>query len=348
MKPTPTLFGLIARHGLRRAAVVVLCLAGAAAQAQNAVQAPATDATVRLVFAGDVMLDDGPGRVIAEGRDPLALFDAVLRDSDFAIGNLECPIATTGQPLDNKIYNFRAAPATTRVLQGRFQAMGVANNHSGDYGQTAFLETLQHLHAAGIHSFGGGSNLTEAHRPLWIEKHGIRIAVLAYNEFKPRRFEAGPDWPGIAWSEDEQVVADIRAARRAGADWVIPFMHWGWEREPEPSERQRRFARTLIDAGADMVVGGHPHITQGVESYKGKPIIYSLGNFVFDGFKEPALRQGWVLRVTLDKRRLLAWDTRLAQMDDEGTPHPQPGALTPCGKPNAWGPAGEPGECVNP
>jgi poly-gamma-glutamate capsule biosynthesis protein CapA/YwtB (metallophosphatase superfamily) len=86
---------------------------------------------------------------------------------------------------------------------------------------------------------------------------GLRVAVLAYNEFKPRSFEAGADWPGIAWSEDSQVVADIRAARAAGADLVIPFMHWGWEREPQASARQRQLARLMIDAGADLVVGGH-------------------------------------------------------------------------------------------
>jgi poly-gamma-glutamate capsule biosynthesis protein CapA/YwtB (metallophosphatase superfamily) len=95
------------------------------------------------------------------------------------------------------------------------------------------------------------ANLEQAHRPLWIERRGLRIAVLAYNEFKPRSFEAGADWPGIAWSEDSQVVADIRAARAAGADLVIPFMHWGWERERQASARQRQLARLMIDAGAD-------------------------------------------------------------------------------------------------
>ena len=115
-------------------------------------------------------------------------------------------------------------------------------------------------------------------------KNGLRIAILGYNEYKPRSFEAGPNWPGVAWSEDSHVLRDIAAARAAGADIVIPFMHWGWERERQPSARQRRLARLMIDAGADAVVGGHPHVTQGDESYAGKPIIYSLGNFVFDGF----------------------------------------------------------------
>jgi poly-gamma-glutamate synthesis protein (capsule biosynthesis protein) len=87
----------------------------------------------------------------------------------------------------------------------------------------------------------------------------------------------------------------------------------------------------MIDAGADVVVGGHPHVTQGAEYYRGKLIVYSLGNFVFDGFDLPEAKRGWLLRLTLDRNGLLAWETRAAQMDEEGTPHPVPGELTPCG-----------------
>ncbi|MBK7424955.1 MAG: CapA family protein [Propionivibrio sp.] len=284
---------------------------------------------VRLVFVGDVMLDEGPGRVIKSGRDPLAPFAAELRDADFTIGNLECPIATQGQPLVSKIFSFRADPRVVPLLKGRFDALSLANNHSGDYGKAAFLQTLSHLEQAGIAYFGGGHDLASAHAPLWIERQGLCIAVLGYNEFKPRSFEAGADYPGVAWSEDSQVVSDIRAARAAGADLVIPFMHWGWEREPEPSQRQRQLARTMIDAGADVVVGSHPHVTQGAEYYRGKLIVYSLGNFVFDGFELPAAKRGWLLRLTLGRQGLLTWETLAAQIDEEGTPHPVPGALTP-------------------
>lgn len=287
---------------------------------------------VRLIFAGDLMLDDGPGRTIAAGGDPLAPFDAWLRDADYTIGNLECPVATTGTALANKIYTFRAHPRVLDKLQGRFDAVAVANNHSGDYGREAFLETLGLLDRAGIRHFGGGRNLAEAHAPLWIEQKGLRIAVLGYDEFKPRSFEAGAGWAGVAWSEDSHVVRDIRAARAAGADLVIPFMHWGWEREPQPSERQRALARLMIDAGADAVIGGHPHVTQGADLYRGKPIVWSLGNFVFDGFGEGPGRVGWLLRLTVDRQGVLAWDTLEAHMDEDGTPHPVPGARTPCGK----------------
>lgn len=296
--------------------------------------APAAPAeSLSLIFAGDVMLDDGPGRVVADGRDPLAAVAPLLAGADYRIANLECPVATAGAPLDNKIYSFRAHPRVLSVLQGRFDAVSLANNHSGDYGPAAFTETMALLDGAGIRRFGGGRNLVEAHAPLWIERKGLRIAVLGYNEFKPRVFEAGADHPGIAWSEDSHVIADIRAARKAGADLVIPLMHWGWEREPEPSARQRALARRMIDAGAAAVVGGHPHVTQGAELYRGKPIIYSLGNFVFDGFDDvPAGRVGWLLRLELDRRGVAEWRTFEARMDGEGVPSPATGAVTPCGR----------------
>jgi len=289
-------------------------------------------ADVELLFAGDIMLDDGPGRALAAGRDPLAAFAPMLERADYRIGNLECPVATTGAPLPNKIYSFRAHPRVLAAVKGRFDALALSNNHSGDYGQEGFVETMRHLETAGIRYFGGGNNLAAAHEPLWIVRKGLRIAVLGYNEFKPRSFEAGASRPGIAWSEDSQVLSDIRAARKAGADLVIPFMHWGWEREPAPSARQRRLARRMIDAGATAVVGGHPHVTQGAELYKGRPIIYSLGNFVFDGFELPAARVGWLLSLSLDRRGVSAWHTVEARIDEEGLPSPAEQAETPCGK----------------
>jgi hypothetical protein len=147
-------------------------------------------------------------------------FAALLQDADYTHRQPRMPDRhDRAKPLESKIFSFRAHPRVLPVLAGRFDALAVANNHSGDYGQAAFLETLDLLAGQGIATFGGGRNLTEAHRPLWIERRGLRIAVLAYNEFKPRSFEAGAEWPGIAWSEDSQVVADIRARARPAPTW---------------------------------------------------------------------------------------------------------------------------------
>jgi len=326
---------------VRRGLLGLLLLLAAVAAA-----AAADDAsTVSIAFVGDIMLDDGPGKALARGVDPFAPFADHLARADLRIGNLECVVATQGSAEPDKPYAFRAHPRSLAVLKRHFDAVSLANNHSGDYGPEAFRQMLGLLAARQLPYFGGGPDLARAHAPLVLERRGLRIAFLGYNEFFPRSFEADFDKPGIAWSEDEQVRLDIERARRQyRADLVIPFMHWGWEKERRPSERQRQLARLMIDAGAGLVVGGHPHVTQGVELYQGKPIVYSLGNFVFDGFDYPEARQGWLLRLTVDKSGLVAWETLAAQMDDDGTPYPQPGAATLCG----WAGDETVRECINP
>jgi poly-gamma-glutamate capsule biosynthesis protein CapA/YwtB (metallophosphatase superfamily) len=285
---------------------------------------------VSLAFAGDILLDSLPGAGIAQGADPFASFAELLANADLAVGNLECSVATTGTA-ENKRFTFRAHPRVLPVLARHFGAVGLANNHSGDFGKAALSETMQRLHENGVLFFGAGKDLAAAHQALIVERKGLRIALLAYDEFKPRSFEAGADYPGVAWSEDEQVVSDLRRARELGADVVLPFFHWGWEGEPDPCSRQRDLAHKLIDAGADAVIGGHPHVTQGAEIYHGKPIIYSLGNFVFDGFHEVATTTGWVLRLSLNRHGVTSWDTVVAKLDDQGSPHPALDEHSPCG-----------------
>ena len=301
---------------MRRAllAALALCFGCGQAAAQEAVS---------LVFVGDIMLADSPGKVIRRGEDPFAPFAAILKSADIRVGNLECVVATTGSAEPDKPFTFRAAPRSLAFVKRHFDAVGLANNHTGDYGPQAFTEMLGLLDKAGIGYFGGGADLARAHTPLIIERKGMRIALLAYNEFFPRSFEADVDKPGVAWSEDEQVRRDIALARtQYHADLVIPFMHWGLEHEPLASARQRQLARVMIDAGADAVVGGHPHVTQDVEQYRGKPIVYSLGNFVFDGFAHADNNTGWLLRLELDRHGVRAWRTVVAHMGREGIPVP--------------------------
>jgi poly-gamma-glutamate synthesis protein (capsule biosynthesis protein) len=153
-----------------------------------------------------------------------------------------------------------------------------------------------------------------------VERKGVRIAFLGYNEFQPRNFEADHDRAGIAWSEDEQVVRDIATARTQWrADVVIPIMHWGWE-EAKANPRQRALARRMIDAGADAVIGGHPHQVQDTDVYKGKPIFYSLGNFVFEGFTDKVNNIGWALRMEVSKTGVTSWQLHTAHIDGQGVP----------------------------
>lgn len=289
---------------------------------------------VTIVLVGDIMLERTPGEHVAKGEDPFAGVADVLAEADLAVGNLECVIATVGEPVE-KLFNFRCHPRNVAVIASHLDAVSVANNHSGDFGKAAFAEQLDLLKQGGLAYFGGGMNLAEAHTPLIVERNGLKIALLGYNEVEYRSFEAGPETPGLAWSDDEQVVADIRVAREQ-ADLVVVYPHWGWEYQDTPDARQQELARLMIDAGADLVVGAHPHVTQRVEVYKERLIAYSLGNFIFDDFldvppylNEPS-RTSWVLRVTMTREGLVDWETLVARTDDRGFPQPLTGVASPC------------------
>jgi poly-gamma-glutamate synthesis protein (capsule biosynthesis protein) len=276
---------------------------------------------VSVVFAGDIMLEGGPDRAIRRGQDPFAGVAHLFKGADVRLGNLECVVATVGSVEPEKPNVFRVHPRGLKFVKRHFDAVGLANNHSGDYGPKAFAQMLGLLEKSGVGYYGGGHNLKEAHTPLILERQGLRIALLGYDEFQPRNFEADHDRPGVAWSEDEQVVRDIADARRVWkADVVIPVMHWGWE-EPIANERQRKLARLMVDAGADAVIGGHPHQLQDTEHYKGKPIFYSLGNFVFEGFPDKVNNLGWVVRLTIDRQGVRAWQAHDVRIDKQGLPH---------------------------
>jgi len=287
-------------------------------------------ASLSLVFAGDTTLDDAPGALIERGGDPLAKVAHLFQGADIRLVNLECVVSTIGSPGD-KVYTFRAHPRVLPALRRHVDAVTLANNHSGDYGRAAFADMLGLLERHGIAQAGGGRNLTEAHQPLLIERQGLRLALLSYNEFMPRSFEADHDAPGIAWSEDEQVVDDIARARAVHrADLVLVFMHWGWENEPRANARQRQLARRVIDAGADAVIGGHPHVTQDIDIYRGKPVVYSVGNFVMKESDNEAQRQGWVLELQMDRKGVSSLTTHPVRLDLDGIPAHEPQRPSPC------------------
>lgn len=292
----------------------------------------AKESWVDLTFVGDVMVAETPGELIERGTDPLAGVARFLGPERLRIANLECVVATTGTA-EIKPFTFRAHPRTIPLLARYFDGVSVANNHSGDFGKAALAEQFDLLEKAELPYFGGGRDLAAAHKPWIVERNGLRIALLGYVEFKPRAFEASATRPGVAWSgEDEQVLRDIRDAReKYRADIVIPFLHWGWEDEGYASERQKVFARRMIDAGATLVVGSHPHVTQGAESYQGKPIVYSLGNFLFNGFDTEATLTGWILEARIDKAGVRSWRTRVVKLSADGVPTPDEKAASPCG-----------------
>ncbi|MEY4368834.1 MAG: hypothetical protein RL564_784 [Pseudomonadota bacterium] len=280
----------------------------------------AQSADIKIVLVGDVMLADGPGRLIRAGQDPFRYVAAALKGADMTIGNLECVIASTGKP-EPKPYTFRAPKQSLRLLKKYFSAVSLANNHSGDFGKAAFSEMLQLLEQHQMPYFGGGRNLRAAHQAYIQEIRGKRIAVLGFNGFFPRSFEALDDAPGIAWLDEDRVAESIQHTKqKLSVDFLIVYPHWGWEYQKLASTRQRQMARLMIDSGADAVVGGHPHVTQDIEVYQGKPIFYSLGNFVFDGFSDRDTRTGWLLELSLNKAGGVSWRVNEVSIDAKGVP----------------------------
>ena len=285
--------------------------------------ARAEEETVRVVFAGDIMLDGGPGHIVTTGGDPFSSVSAALSDADLTVGNLECAIVKKGYP-EEKSYAFRGPEAAVPLLKRHFSAISLANNHSGDWGRKGFATGLELLREHQLPYFGGGMNAQEAHQPLVLAAAGRRVAFLGYNDFPPRSFAAGPSTPGITWLVDKDIVRDLKRAR-AEADVVLLYLHWGRELRPAAEPEQKRLARLFIDAGADAVIGSHPHVTQEVEWYKDRPIVYSLGNFVFDYYPyDPPVWRGWMARLTFAKETRPALELIPVELDQDGTPHLSP------------------------
>lgn len=233
---------------------------------------------------------------------PFQKIASTLAAADLIFGNLECPVSDLGRDLHH-LYSFRADP---KVLEGLkyagFGVMSLANNHMFDWDRPALLDTLHRLRGAGILPVGAGQNDLEAHYPVLLDLKGTKLAFLAYVSVPPEEAVARPDQPGVAWLDPERALGDIRFARSL-ADLIVVCLHWGAEYSNRPQPEQVKLAHQMIAAGADFVVGGHPHVVQPVEQFHGRWIAYSLGNFIFDQ-KPGATRRGMMLKVALRGRQI--------------------------------------------
>ena len=204
-----------------------------------------------------------------------------LASGDINIANLESPIATNGKEYSGKKYRFRAEPPVAKAIRSAgFNLVTLANNHSMDFGGEALVETLQHLSNNGVAWVGAGENLFEARKMALFTIKGKKIAFLGYSLTQPIEFFAGQNRPGTAPGYEKLVTSDIAGARNK-ADYVIVSFHWGKESNETVHQYQRNAAHNAIDAGADVIIGHHPHVLQGIERYKNGIIFYSLGNFTF-------------------------------------------------------------------
>jgi len=261
-----------------------------------------------LALTGDVML----GRKVAEvlndymrPEEPWGDVRPFLDASDLRIINLECAITDNEQPWTRtpKVFHFRTQPSAIETLRtARIDACSLANNHTLDFEEQGLLDTLEHLDAAGIRHAGAGRDREEAADPAILTvpaDHTRRVALVAFTDNEPP-FAAGTDRPGtnylpVSLKPDvlrrvERAVSDVR---EMGVDTVIFSNHWGPNMVQRPREIFRRFARAVIDRGVDIYYGHSAHIFQGVEIYRGKPILYDTGDFIDDYTVDPRLRNDW-------------------------------------------------------
>ncbi|WP_020616948.1 CapA family protein [Paenibacillus daejeonensis] len=259
----------------------------------------AEDDEVLLSFVGDILLAGSVEKLMRQhGWDyPYVHALSYLTDADLTAGNLENPITRRGTPAEDKQYVFQGAPESLPSLrEAGFDVVGLANNHTLDMGVVGLMDTMEHLDEVRIPHVGGGANDTEAFTPVILESRGIKVAYLSLSRVVPvTDWKADRNRAGVAETYDPtRALAAIKSATDQ-ADLVMVMVHWGKERVDYPLDYQREMARQYIDAGADLVIGSHPHVLQGFEQYNGKWIAYSLGNFIFNMTATPATADTGVL-----------------------------------------------------
>ena len=265
---------------------------------------------------GDVMLSRGVGNRIAQFGPgfPFAPTAHLFQSCDVAFANLESPISTLGKPMERKEILFRATPKSVLgLLSADIDVVSLANNHAMDYGEDALSETMDILAKNRIVYAGAGMNEKAAHRAANLRVKNTKISFLAYSANFYLTVEATENKAGVAVIRKEQLKADIKKAKE-WADIIVISFHWGWEYSNHPTNRDKEIAHLAIDAGADLVIGHHPHVVQGVETYNGGLICYSLGNFIFDQDNEVTHR-GLILRCTFDKDRIKEAELLPVQID---------------------------------
>jgi hypothetical protein len=298
--------------------------------------APPPGRPITILAGGDVTLgyhfEEYFDQQVARGRSPQEMLEYPFRevrsatpDTDLFVVNLECPFTSRGEKIP-KNFNFRARPELVAALVAAgVGAVSLANNHLMDYGPVGLLDTLSTLEAASLPHFGAGKNLAEARRPAIIERRGVRIAFLGYfflgeHNIEPPEVIATEHTPGVAGHPSdaailERMLREDVARAKVEADLVIPFFHWGREGSHFPEPYQTRLAHAAIEAGAAAVLGSHPHVLQGFELYRGAPVVYSLGNFVFGGNWDPKNKEAALIKAKFSSAAYLSSEVIPLQID---------------------------------
>lgn len=247
------------------------------------------DQTLTIGFAGDILLDRGVRKEIEKvGYEAFyARLDQQLPDYDLMVANLECPLTEVENPVFKK-YIFRGDTINAYYLKKvGFTHLSMANNHSYDQGRDGLSMTASVLRRAGIESLGYGENKENACQPVQLIKNGFKVALFATVSLSLENWFPLEEKTCICQENASGLAERIAHFRKSNPDhYIIATIHWGIEHITEPSPQQKQMGRQLIDAGADAIIGHHPHVLQDTEMYKGKLIAYSLGNLIFDQRKE--------------------------------------------------------------
>ena len=245
-----------------------------------------------IAFAGDINLDEKWCTTIYMDRQENGIYDCIspelidaMNAADICCLNNEFTYSDRGEPLPGKAYTFRAKPERVDVLeQLGVDVVTLANNHVYDYGRDALEDTLDTLASKEISYFGAGRNLSEAMAPVVLTVEGKTVAFVGASRAEKNKMtpQATEDTPGILRCYDPEKFLTAIAQAKEQADFCIAVVHWGTEYSDRLEQVQTQTGRAYIDAGADAVIGAHSHCLQGMEIYKDKPIIYSLGNYWFN------------------------------------------------------------------
>lgn len=248
---------------------------------------------VTITFAGDILFDENymimervkDSRNIADGVQPGLI--AEMKSADIMMLNNEFPYSDRGTPTQGKKFTFRAKPSAVSYLNDMgVDVVALANNHAYDYGEPAFMDTMSILEEAGITYVGAGCNLQEARRPVYYIINNMKIAIVAATQIEkldnPDTKGATDSSAGVfrCWNGDN-LLETVREAK-ANSDFVIVYLHWGTENEAAIDWAQEKQAPEVVAAGADLIIGAHPHCLQRISVVQGVPVMYSLGNFWFN------------------------------------------------------------------
>jgi poly-gamma-glutamate synthesis protein (capsule biosynthesis protein) len=258
-----------------------------------------------ITLTGDILLDRGVRQVVEQkGIDHLfsAGIDSVFQTSDAVVGNLECPATKVHAPVF-KQYVFRAEPEWLSSLNRHgVTHLNLANNHSIDQGRIGLMDTRENIIKAGMTPVGAGQNQEEADEPVLLTDSPRRVWLIASLQLALENFSRLPDHPCVSQQTIETLCQRIAKLKQADPKcFIIVSLHWGWENHVEVVPRQRYEARQLIDAGADCLVCHHTHTRQPMETYRGKPIFYGLGNFIFDPRRD-LNSHGAMVRLTITEQ----------------------------------------------